>query len=699
MRRKRTRAESGFALIAVMTVMVLLLAMAVGLHSGSMADTTLRGAHQVATAGFYAAEAGVNRGMGTYRDIFMSYSVPTSSDFGVNTFTLGPRTVSFQLTPVAGYESGQTVTVPGGRQFEGLNAIEYRYTANANSALHAGDTEVNLGTEFDVDYIPLFQFLAFYQGDLEMLPGPDMTLHGPIHSNGSIYLNAGATFRIADCGPSYSSPNYCLNSIPSVHMYAAGEIYRGRKDSNSCTGTVRISKLADTNHDGVLDTAVVSCPGGASAPAAALSTAQISTWLGAIANHRQRIAIPTPDAFTFGTGEYWQKADLRLGLDVDHPDSEGRFAIMVLDSSGNVDSGKTDKLQQFMIAKPGRIFYNDVPRTSKDAAGAWDGSYNCTTSNSQCNRTSYNKQFTNDKDTYACAQSDYAGACTHANVSNIDLDGGTLLPSGYKTARRGGFYNNREHAWVYMLNVNLHDLLAWNRTAGGNQIFPPDDTSDGGLVIYLAVMGPSPTTGIPGTDPSSGQVPRYGVRVFGTPNFDFPAMVDPTGVTIVSDQGIYIEGNYNVGDATHPKMPAAFLGDTVNVLSAGWSANSVARNDFQSRQPLASRPTVATTVNAAFIGGVDVTTAGNYNGGFENYPRFHENWSVALNYRGSFVSLGTPRHNNGAWCGTGGGCNIYNPPTPRNWDFDTEFTNAANLPPLAPRAVTVEQILFTENFR
>jgi hypothetical protein len=107
----------------------------------------------------------------------------------------------------------------------------------------------------------------------------------------------------------------------------------------------------------------------------------------------------------------------------------------------------------------------------------------------------------------------------------------------------------------------------------------------------------------------------------------------------------------------------------------------------------------STTVYAAFIGGVDTTTTGNYNGGLENYPRFHEDWAGGtLTYRGSFVSLGTPRHNNGAWCGTGGGCNIYNPPV-RNWDYDSDYQLVQNLPPLTPRFVSVQQILFTETFQ
>ena len=88
-----------------------------------------------------------------------------------------------------------------------------------------------------------------------------------------------------------------------------------------------------------------------------------------------------------------------------------------------------------------------------------------------------------------------------------------------------------------------------------------------------------------------------------------------------------------------------------------------------------------------------------YNGGLENYPRFHETWpGSTLTYRGSFVTLGNPLRSHGLWCGTGSTCNIYDAPG-RAWDFDTTFQTVAWLPPLTPRVLSVQQVLFTENFR
>jgi hypothetical protein len=169
--------------------------------------------------------------------------------------------------------------------------------------------------------------------------------------------------------------------------------------------------------------------------------------------------------------------------------------------------------------------------------------------------------------------------------------------------------------------------------------------------------------------------------------------LDIKGLTIVTDQAIYIEGNYN----STRKVPAAFLADSLNVLSNSW-------NDSNSQKNLNKRVASNTTINAAFLAGTDLTggddgvagqSNGAYNGGLENYPRFHEKWSGrTLYYAGSFVSLNTPRHVDGAW--VYGGMQYKAPG--RAWNYDTDFNDAANLPPLTPRFVYLKQELFVRRF-
>ena len=138
--------------------------------------------------------------------------------------------------------------------------------------------------------------------------------------------------------------------------------------------------------------------------------------------------------------------------------------------------------------------------------------------------------------------------------------------------RRGGFYNWREHKWVMMLNVNIRALIDWNE-AHSSALFNAADVSNNGLVFFLSVKAIDATT----TPPPASR--RYGVRIFDSANlntsggtFPRPNQADPTGLTVVSDQAVYVQGNYNYYPSMTlaDKFPAAVLGDTLNVISQSW---------------------------------------------------------------------------------------------------------------------------------
>jgi len=670
--------ERGIALVAVVVVLAFLSALAATLAMMVGMDTQTRGAFGHSVTGFYAAESGLNKGMGDYKNIFLSFGVPTGTDFDEHTFSLGTRTVKYKLqdkneppgTP-------EQITIPSGQVFAGLNSLQYDYTANSKAYSVKGDVEASVGAEFLVGNIPLFQFLAFYAGDLEVLPGADMTLNGRLHTNGNLYFNAesGRTLTICD--------NFALG-IPTVQVSSGGDVYRGRKNASTCAGTVRIDKLEDVvaPKPNDLDPRTLACVGGGTTK---ISTAELAKWKGSIVPNIESINVPQPDQIArLNPAGFWQKADLRIVLVLNQADQlPGGPAMLhtieAQDSAGNRDGVKTAALHALMADAgwnaanslyPGTmpVFYTDVP----DAAGS-----TCTDANpAPCNNNvaaAYPGGFSGDGRVYASIMG--------AGLGTFDMN-----------YRRGGFYNWREHKWIRMLNVNIADLLAWNRTHG-EPFFLANDATDGGLVVFLSVVGPS-----------SNAINAYGVRVFGSRTLSFPVSADPTGITVVSDQAMYVQGDFN----TVTWQPAAIIGDTLNVLSQGYWTNGCitnCTNDSQSNLSLGSalRDATNTTVNAAFLSGIDTTVGGTYNGGLENYPRFHEDWGGrTFAYSGSFVSLGTPAHQNGVWCGTGGtlagGCNIYNPPT-RTWNYEPKFNDARNLPPLTPRFVYVQQVLFTEDFK
>src|SRR4029077_19003824 len=114
----RRTGERGIALVTVLIVLLLLLGIGAALHTAVIGETSARGAHLRATTGFYAAEAGINRGMGTYRNIFLNYNIPSGADFNAHSFTIDGRTVNYQLADTVG--NPFIVLVPAGRLFAGL---------------------------------------------------------------------------------------------------------------------------------------------------------------------------------------------------------------------------------------------------------------------------------------------------------------------------------------------------------------------------------------------------------------------------------------------------------------------------------------------------------------------------------------------------------------------------------------------------
>jgi hypothetical protein len=227
----------------------------------------------------------------------------------------------------------------------------------------------------------------------------------------------------------------------------------------------------------------------------------------------------------------------------------------------------------------------------------------------------------------------------------------------------------------------------------------------------------------------------------------------PAPMTLVTDQAIYIQGNFNNQAQVQPnstatltnlpstdRLPASVVGDTITILSnqcvnTNPTSEATDGDDLPVRNNLGvpvgqlncGLPrtvtgssadfdidyydvTSPTAVNAAFLSytkrsvgnlgnGRGFTTAGTSNqfsGGLNNYIRMLENWNQDkyFNYTGSMVSLGTPLEYSGNYIGGG---TYYMIPV-RNFNFDTNFNSFNLLPPLPPRAIYLQQDVFKRNY-
>jgi len=153
------------------------------------------------------------------------------------------------------------------------------------------------------------------------------------------------------------------------------------------------------------------------------------------------------------------------------------------------------------------------------------------------------------------------------------------------------------------------------------------------------------------------------------------------GVTIVSPNPVYIQGDFNSGRTSsveppsntgnpadpdvsgYTRQPASVIGDAITLLSNNW-------NDANSGASLASRVASNTTINAALVAGNVASSGSNYSGGGENFVRFMEDWTGKnFTYWGSMLCPYASTQGTGTW----GSGNVYLPPT-QNWYFDSNLS-------------------------
>jgi hypothetical protein len=235
------------------------------------------------------------------------------------------------------------------------------------------------------------------------------------------------------------------------------------------------------------------------------------------------------------------------------------------------------------------------------------------------------------------------GAITFTDGSGNNVSGITVGTSGSSiVSTNKTLYNVREGKTIALTEVNIGNLVSAGKVPGNGIVYVANIRNWGTLSSTM----------------------ENAVRLVNGAN------LISGGLTIASQNPVYIQGNYNsVND-----YPAAVYADAINILSGNW-------NDAYSDDPLSSRNASSTTINAAVFTGIVATSGDNYSGGVENLLRLLEDWSGdTLTYEGSLVVMFTSETATGIWKNTGSDNNVYNAPT-RNWSFDVQFLDSTKLPP------------------
>ncbi|MFH0786442.1 MAG: PilX N-terminal domain-containing pilus assembly protein, partial [Pseudomonadota bacterium] len=220
--------DKGLALIVVLLLMAIMATMsAVAIHVAT-SEMNAASFYKSRTQAFYAAEAGAEFAFNKLRDALQTLNstipntAPTISGYTFTAFsvqTIGTLTAQIKSGP-----------------YNGLTAYitTYQITSKAHKTGTYAYSQINVTVRDEL--VPIFQFGVFYNSDLELIPGQNMTFSGysglgRIHSNQNIYLASSATFSI------------------NVPVTTAGSIYNRRKDDGTSPGPVRIQDANGVYHN------------------------------------------------------------------------------------------------------------------------------------------------------------------------------------------------------------------------------------------------------------------------------------------------------------------------------------------------------------------------------------------------------------------------------------------------------------------
>ena len=252
--------DNSYALLVAMVLILLGALVMTGISSFSNHSVHMTVKRGEALKAFHVAEAVLQKIHGDLNMLYLTQGGATEEDLA--SFLSATDTPDLEQ-PFSGYITRREDGMPGltvtrtssafygplaGGSYRGLMAQQQDYLLDV-SVIHAlnGFTShmtrerryaaAGIQETLRAEAIPLAQFFAFYDNDLEIQPGPTMYMEGRVHTNGDLWIGAGASLTI-DAG-----------------MTAVGRLIHQRKDSQSvASGSIMIKNgegnYVSMNQDG-----------------------------------------------------------------------------------------------------------------------------------------------------------------------------------------------------------------------------------------------------------------------------------------------------------------------------------------------------------------------------------------------------------------------------------------------------------------
>lgn len=734
--------EQGMVLVACLLILVLLSLLGASSLLTSTFDTQMAGNVLRHGEAFYAAEAGLEVGVGRIINEFrtsLSTYVPDATWTTPDTAagdpcgaTFNGYNVSFRISNALNPLS--PATEPTATQYStvkyGQSVLHQAYLYQLEGKAESDHGNSTLAETLRVLETPLVQYFIFFDKDLSFFPGSDMDCWGRVHTNGNLYLAPFNTLQ-------FHNFDVQRNQTPN-QLTVAGSIIFGSLLNEGGVNQSQVNNSTTSTSTSVRTKNLTTIPAvGANAPSSdyvnistsitpANQAAQEALFRDTSNSFHVKIGVeklPSASIATITPGGFY---DLEAA-GPRKPDVDG-MRIKIIGSQLNV---------KICLHGGSEVDVSDLVRDCQVTTGVY------------ANLTTWGS------DALTLA----SGAIAPASSASAPKIAGTLVYSPekpvphndvptnlYSTARGAGTNNPlypcilerqdpRETREVDFTVVDMQRLQLWYRdyldyqdngavdgsnTASSTSSWNPANRN---LLIYATRTGATPTTSSPSAALQA--IKLIGSRA-GRTRGSAMAANRQSGVTLltrttfVTDNALYLDGDFNApGGSTGTNGPGSFgcalVSDATTLLSNSWgntpTGMAAGKVTYAQTGGTYTKPEATITAfNAAFFTGRFDYTQTVAPGGFRagsavpgaeagviNFLRFIENWgSVEFHMNGCLINLwfSAQATRDYVCCGNTS-TDVYTQPI-RVQGWDVGFANRLYWPPYVPSIYTVERVSWQE---
>ena len=568
-------------------------------------------------------------------------------------------TRSITFVPVTGTSDGSAEGVVNGN----LIGKNYYFTAETSATYSSavlGTVTFHSGRHFAYSKTPLFQYAVFYEGNLELAPGGDMVVNGPLSTNGSAYLGSHTGFKLT-----------------LTDQVAYFQDYNGASDPMS--GETNLLEGTSTLNDPIYNPN----PGSPDPIQTSQRAIQVTHLIA--------------------------QASFIGGVDVQADINNSAYAQAYTNAQGVVDP---NEIYRAVIAPP-PLVPGTTTLADEDPVVAASRMYNTAgilITITQDPATGVVSQHVGDSSNIQKYDSLFPSIVTPGTNNTGDTHSLEGVRTQILDPRE--YANGNTGVNVSTLNVgNFTTELAAAKAAGTSPSAELNTNYNGVVYVYDSTDNNDATL-----DASHANLANSlnGIRLTNaatTPDYR-DSSNNPLGFTVVSNNGVYVQGDYNTTQITVPGVavpvnnPTAIMGDAVTALSTGWlidnqktSLPTATVEALTNREPsLPASDNDVMTINSAILTG-NTPSAGtganpltDYNsGGAQNLVRMIEDWyppqasdglNLTLKLDGSVGQLFTSKYFTGHYTGNSplaalGNNPAYTQPPTRDFLYDTGFRERA----------------------